>query len=62
MGFHAKDDDLVSVEYSRNAVEKVKKAGGDILYTEYPDGGHVIKGRVTDEPELFPWLFSQVKE
>jgi predicted esterase len=35
--------------------------GAKHLYTEYPNGGHVIWAESYDYPKLFPWVFSQTK-
>ena len=46
---------------SRDMVKALEAVGGNIKYTEYPEEGHLIGDRVYNEPELFPWLFSQIK-
>jgi predicted esterase len=35
--------------------------GAKHLYTEYPNGYHVIWAESYDNPKLFPWVFSQIK-
>jgi len=37
----------------------LEAVGGNVKYTEYPDGWHPIWDRVYREPELFPWMFAQ---
>ncbi|MCL2298564.1 MAG: prolyl oligopeptidase family serine peptidase [Firmicutes bacterium] len=60
--FHGALDDDVPVERTRDMAEALEAVGGNIKYTEYPDGWHPIWDRVYAEPELFPWLFAQAKE
>ncbi|MBI2775463.1 S9 family peptidase [Candidatus Dependentiae bacterium] len=40
---HAKDDTIVSIEESRNLIEKLKFYKKDYEYLEYDDGGHFLK-------------------
>jgi len=60
--FHGALDDDVPVERSRDMVRAIEGTGGNIKYTEYPDGWHPIWDSVYSEPELFPWMFAQVKD
>ena len=57
--FHGEKDEAVSVERSRRMVAAMKRAGGKPKYTEYSGEGHIIWGRVVNEPELLPWMFGQ---
>lgn len=56
--FHAADDAVVDVKYSRNLAEALKRAK-DCKYTEYPTGGHGIVGKVFEEEEMHAWLFAK---
>lgn len=56
--FHAADDQTVNVEGSRQMAEALKRSK-TFKYTEFPDGGHGIVGRVFDDVEVHKWLFSQ---
>lgn len=40
--FHARDDSVVNVEYSRNLARLLEERGVTYDYTEYPRGGHNI--------------------
>jgi len=60
--FHGALDTAVPVERSRDMVEALEALDGNVRYTEYPQEGHSIAARVYFEPELFPWLFAQVRE
>lgn len=57
--FHGAKDTAVIPARSRNMVEAVKKAGGTIKYTEYPEVGHDSWNKAYADPELLPWLFAQ---
>ena len=59
--FHDDADDVVPVERSRVMVEAVKKAGGNVTYTEYPDVDHGSWEPAYDDPESIAWLLKQKK-
>ena len=59
--FHGALDTAVPVARTRDMVEALEAVGGNVKYTEYPDGGHGISARVYYEPELLPWLFAQAR-
>jgi predicted peptidase len=56
--FHATDDQTVPVAGARDFAKLFGRAK-TFKYTEYPDGGHGIPGRVFDDEEVQKWLFSQ---
>jgi predicted peptidase len=60
--FHGDADLAVPVTESRNMVEALKAARGDVRYNEYPGVGHNSWDKAYAEPELFPWLMSQHKK
>jgi predicted peptidase len=60
--FHGATDKAVMVERSRNMVEAVRKTGGNIRYTEYPQIGHACWNEAYAEKGLLEWLFSQKKK
>jgi predicted peptidase len=59
--FHGDADLAVPVTESRNMVEALKAAHGDVRYNEYSGVGHNSWDKAYAEPELFPWLMSQHK-
>lgn len=65
--FHAEDDPLVDVRYSRDAEKAIKELGGkSIKYTEYKEGqvlpmGHFSWVPALQDQEMIEWLFSQSK-
>jgi hypothetical protein len=56
--FHAADDDVVTVDGSRNLAKGLERSK-TFKYTEYPTGGHGIPPKVLDTPEVHTWLFEQ---
>ena len=56
---HGAKDDVVKPENSQGMVDALKKARGEVKYTEYPDGDHGISGRVYGDKEMHEWLFEQ---
>ncbi len=57
--FHGKDDTTVVPEKSREMVEAVKKAGGEVKYIEYAGVGHNSWDPAYDDPGLIKWLLKQ---
>ena len=57
--FHAANDTVVSVQYTRDMINAVVAAGGNPLYTEYTTGGHGIWGQVYNDTQMYDWMFSQ---
>jgi predicted peptidase len=60
--FHGAEDNVISVDVSRQVVEELKKAGGTPRYTEYPKTNHNSWSKAYREPELIEWLFDQTRE
>lgn len=59
--FHGEKDPTVPVSGSRDMLEAIKKAGGDMKYTEYPGVRHNSWKKAWEEKDLVPWLFKQKK-
>lgn len=57
--FHGADDPVVTPERSKVMVEAVRKAGGDIRYTEYPETGHNSWDQAYGDGEAIAWLLAQ---
>ncbi len=57
--FHGDNDKLVMPSRSRDMIAKIKKAGGNPKFTEYPATGHNAWDKAYYEKEMFQWLFSQ---
>jgi predicted esterase len=59
--FHAEGDLVVPVSGSREIVERLRKLGSRIKYTEYTFEPHIVWPRVAREPDIFDWMFSNVR-
>jgi predicted peptidase len=59
--FHGAKDEDVKPEQSRRMVEALKDARGDVKYTEFPDDGHGIAGKVYADVAVHEWLFARTK-
>jgi len=57
--FHGADDPTVAPKKSQEMVEAVKKAGGDVRYTEYAGTGHNSWDKAYEEKEAIKWLLNQ---
>jgi len=59
--FHAADDTVVKPDTARSLAKALDHAK-TFKYTEYPDGGHGIPGRVVADSEVIEWLFAQAEK
>jgi len=60
--FHGDQDDQVPVDRTRNVMNAITAAGGELAkYTELAGEGHGITGSVYSRTELHEWLFAQRK-
>lgn len=59
--FHGADDDTVPPRCSREMVELVKAAGGNVHYTEFEGTGHNSWDQAYAHEEALQWLFEQRK-
>lgn len=57
--FHGSKDQAVPVEGSRIMVNALRAAGSNVIYTELPEGAHVIWKPIYENPLLIDWLFAQ---
>ncbi|MFN4200551.1 MAG: alpha/beta fold hydrolase [Fervidobacterium gondwanense] len=68
--FHAEDDDVVPVHYTRDLVRELEKLGAPVKYTEYPKGymgslglpPHASWVPTYRNKEMIEWLFEQRKK
>jgi len=60
--FHGAADKSVPVERSRELVEAVRAAGGEIRYTELAEAGHNVWDRAYGDPDLWRWLLAQKRQ
>ena len=54
--FHGAKDPVVPVERSRQMVQAMENAGGQVRFTIYPDAGHDAWTETYANPELYEWL------
>jgi len=57
--FHGEKDNVVPVEESRKVVNFLKKEGGIVKFTTYPDLKHDSWTITYNNPELYTWLLKQ---
>ena len=57
--FHGDQDMAVPVVRTRQMVDALKKAGGNVKYTEYPGVNHNSWDKAFVEPGLLEWITSQ---
>ena len=59
--FHGAVDQVVSVDYTRDAYKRLNDGKREIKYTEYPAVNHSCWEDTFKEPGVFAWLFSHKK-
>ena len=59
--FHGRNDKNVHPDCSRRMVRAIESVGGNISYTEYEYGSHVIWDQAYSDKNLVPWLLKQTR-
>ena len=54
--FHGAKDEVVPLAASEQMVDALRRAGGDVRLTVYPDAGHDSWTPTYQNPELYTWL------
>ncbi|MGA2033620.1 MAG: prolyl oligopeptidase family serine peptidase [Thermoguttaceae bacterium] len=57
--FHGGKDPVVPLERSKQMVDALKRAGGNVKFTVYPEAGHDSWTDTYANPELYQWLLQQ---
>lgn len=57
--FHGAKDGTVPLERSEKMVEALKKNGGNVKFTVYPEAGHDSWTEAYNDPQLYEWLLQQ---
>jgi predicted peptidase len=57
--FHGGKDPVVPLARSQEMVDAIKKRGGNVKLTVYPDAGHDCWTAAYEDPELYEWLLQQ---
>jgi predicted peptidase len=60
--FHGAKDPTVPIKASEDMVEALKKAGGDVKFTVYPEAGHDSWTATYDNPELYTWFLEHTRK
>lgn len=57
--FHGAKDQSVPIAKSEEMVEAIKKAGGNVKFTVYPEAGHDSWTETYNNEEVYKWLLEQ---
>jgi predicted esterase len=57
--FHGERDTVVPFQRSVEMVEALKRIGGRVRFTAYPETGHNAWDRAYKDPDLYEWLLKQ---
>lgn len=57
--FHGAKDPTVPLQRSKEMVEAIQAAGGNVKFTVYPEAGHDSWTETYNNPELYTWLLAQ---
>jgi len=57
--FHGAKDPVVPLQASADMVEALKKAGGNVQFTVYPEAQHDSWTETYNNPKLYEWFLSQ---
>ena len=60
--FHGAKDRVVPLEESEEMVNAIRKRGGDVKFTIYPDAGHDSWTDSYDNQELYDWFLEHSKQ
>jgi predicted peptidase len=60
--FHGARDEIIPPVSSRVLVDALRKCGGNVRFTVYPDEGHDSWTRTYENPELYAWFLSQARQ
>lgn len=59
--FHGDRDRVVPLHRSEEMVEALKRAGGDVRFTVYPEAGHDSWTETYANPELYTWFLAHTR-
>lgn len=60
--FHGTKDDIVPLKRSKEMVDALKEAGGNVKFTRYPGVGHDSWTATYANPKLYTWLLRQYRK
>ncbi len=56
--FHGAKDNVVPISGDQKLIDELKKCGGDIKFTIYPNANHDSWTETYNNPKLYDWLLS----
>ncbi len=59
--FHGAKDDVVPLQASQEMVDALKKAGGRVEFTVYPEAGHDSWTETYNNPALYEWFLKHMR-
>ncbi|MCK5861994.1 MAG: prolyl oligopeptidase family serine peptidase [Candidatus Hydrogenedentes bacterium] len=59
--FHGAKDSVVPLQASREMVDALKKVGGNVKFTVYPDAGHNSWSETYNNPALYQWFLKHTR-
>jgi predicted peptidase len=60
--FHGEKDEVVPIGRSERMVDAIKRAGGDVTFTRYPDATHDSWTVTYDNPKVYEWLLRHTRK
>ena len=57
--FHGAKDQVVPIKHAQDMVDALKKVGGNVKFTIYPEAGHDSWTETYNNPELYKWFLKQ---
>jgi len=60
--FHGAKDPVVPLDQSQRMVDALKRAGGNVRFTIYPEAGHDSWTEAYNDPKLCEWLLAQKRQ
>ena len=58
MLYHNVDDNIITVEGSRQTYQRLLQLGSEVVYNEGASGGHICWNDAVKTPEMMDWLCS----
>jgi predicted peptidase len=60
--FHGAKDPVVPITESKQMVEAIERAGGEVRFTVYPDAEHDSWTQTYDDQEVYDWLLKHERK
>jgi predicted peptidase len=59
--FHGTKDEVIPIQKTEDLVEALRKCGGQVTFTVYPEAHHDAWTKTYNNPKLYRWLLAQEK-